>query len=86
MSTQFRWKVGGTVTKAAIQADTAAALTGWTYYGRRWAVDVAPVIDRFVEEAFGFDGSVTELGKINFVVDFMDPNPICRITAISGSL
>jgi hypothetical protein len=73
MSTQFRWKAG-TVTKAVIQADASAALTGWTYFGRRWAIDMPPVIDRFVEEMTGLDNSIAELGKINFTVSFITPN------------
>jgi hypothetical protein len=73
MTSQFRWKTG-TVTKAVIQAAPAAALTGWTYFGRRWAIDVPPVIDRFVEEVTGLDNSIAELGKINFTVSFITPN------------
>lgn len=73
MSAQFRWATG-TVTKAALLADTSAPLTAWSYLGRRWAVDIAPVIDRYVEEAAGLGGTVAQLGKINFTVSFMGPN------------
>lgn len=70
MTAQFRW-ADGTVTKAAIQADTTAPLSGWTYFGRPWTVDVAPVIDRFNEERIALDGSIAELGKINFTVSII---------------
>jgi hypothetical protein len=73
MTAQFRW-MAGTQSKATIQGTASAALTGWTYFGRRWAVDVAPVIDRFVEEVTGLDNSIAELGKINFTVSFITPN------------
>jgi hypothetical protein len=73
MTAVFRWKAG-TVTQAAIRADATARLSGWTYFGRRWADDVPPVIDRYVEEVIALDGSVGELGKINFTVSFINPN------------
>ncbi len=73
MTAQFRW-MAGTQTKATIQASASAALTGFPWLGRRWAIDLPPVIDRFIEEAFGQDNGVTELGKINFTVAFMNPN------------
>jgi hypothetical protein len=73
MTAQFRWKAG-THTKATIQADTAAAVSGWTHFGKPWALDIVPVIDRYVEEVTALDGSVGELGKINFTVSFIAPS------------
>jgi hypothetical protein len=70
MTAVFRWKAG-THTKATIQADSAAAVSGWTHFGKPWALDIVPVIDRYVEEVIALDGSVGELGKINFTVSFI---------------